>query len=70
MTRVKTLAITAALLLGASSFALAQTTNGNPTYNAAHSGGPGTHVDSQKTGSKSNDEKVLHNRNGYSGGRQ
>jgi hypothetical protein len=39
--------------------------NGNPADNAAHSGGPGTHVGSLRTGSVSNSEKVLGNHNGY-----
>jgi hypothetical protein len=41
--------------------------NGNPADNAARSGGPGTHVGSERTGSPSNNEKVLGNHNGYSG---
>jgi hypothetical protein len=42
---------------------------GNPANNAAASGGSGTHQSSQKTGSAANDQKVLHNQNGYRGGR-
>ena len=64
--KIKTLAIAGAMLLGASSLALAQSTSNN----AASSGGPGTHVGSQKTGSASNAQKVEKNQNGYSGGRQ
>jgi Spy/CpxP family protein refolding chaperone len=60
---VKTLAIAAALAVGASSFALAQ--QGNPARNAAASGGSGTHQSSQKTGSAANTQKVLKNQNGY-----
>jgi hypothetical protein len=63
MSIVKTLAITAALAVGASSFALAQ--QGNPASNAAASGGSGTHQSSQKTGSAANTQKVQKNQNGY-----
>lgn len=68
---IRTLAIAAGLLSGVCSFALAQSgTNGNPAYNAAHSGGPGTHVGAQHTGSASNTQKTIHNQNGYRGGSQ
>jgi hypothetical protein len=40
---------------------------GNPAANAAASGGSGTHVTSQKTGSAENTQKVFHNQNGYRG---
>ncbi len=61
------LAMAAALLAGASSFALAQT-NGSTEGNAAKSGGPGTHqVGGPKTGSASNTQKVMKNQNGYQG---
>jgi hypothetical protein len=40
--------------------------NGNPADNAAHSGGPGTHVGSERTGTVSNSQKVIGNHNGYS----
>jgi Spy/CpxP family protein refolding chaperone len=60
---VKTLAIAAALAVGASSFALAQ--QGNTMGNAAASGGSGTHQSSQKTGSAANTQKVQKNQNGY-----
>jgi hypothetical protein len=63
MSIVKTLAITAALAVGVSSFALAQA--GNPAGNAAASGGSGTHQSSQKTGSAANTQKVQKNQNGY-----
>ena len=65
MSALKTLAIAAALAVGASSFALAQ--QGNPARNSEMSGGSGTHQSSQKTGSKSNTQKVLKNENGYRG---
>ncbi len=65
MSALKTLAIAAAVAVGASSFALAQ--SGNPAQNAGASGGSGTHQSSQKTGSKANTEKVLKNENGYQG---
>lgn len=64
------LAMTAALLLGASSFAMAQMSGptGSTTTNAAASGGPGTHqVGGPKTGSASNMQKNLNNQNGYQG---
>jgi hypothetical protein len=40
--------------------------NGNPADNAARSGGPGTHVGAQRTGTVSNGQKVIGNHNGYS----
>ncbi len=74
MSITKTLALAAALAVGASSLAMAQTSNspaGNgPAGNAASSGGPGTHQDSQKTGSASNTQKVIKNQNGYQGGHE
>ena len=61
------LAMAAALLAGASSFAIAQT-SGSTESNAAASGGPGTHqVGGPKTGSASNTQKVMKNQNGYQG---
>jgi hypothetical protein len=63
MTKVKTFALAVALAVGASSFALAQ--QGTPAGNAAASGGSGTHQSAQKTGSAANNQKVLHNQNGY-----
>jgi len=68
MTVVKTCALAAALALGASSFALAQT--GTPAGNAAASGGSGTHQSAPKTGSAASNQKVLHNQNGYRGMRR
>jgi hypothetical protein len=38
---------------------------GNPAGNAARSGGSGTHVTSQRTGSAANSQKVFGNQNGY-----
>jgi Spy/CpxP family protein refolding chaperone len=72
MSTIKTLAIAAALAVGASSLAMpamAQQT-GNPASNAASSGGPGTHQGAEKTGSASNNQKVEKNQNGYQGGHQ
>jgi Spy/CpxP family protein refolding chaperone len=69
MSTIKTLAIAAALAVGASSLAMAQQT-GTPAGNAGMSGGPGAHQDSQKTGSASNKQKVEKNQNGYQGGHQ
>ncbi len=61
------LAMAAALLAGASSFALAQT-SGSTAGNAAASGGAGTHqVGGPKTGTASNTQKVMKNQNGYQG---
>jgi hypothetical protein len=39
--------------------------HGSPADNAARSGGPGTHVGSERTGTLSNSQKVLGNHNGY-----
>jgi hypothetical protein len=39
----------------------------SPEANAAASGGGGTHVSSQKTGSAENTQKVIRNQNGYRG---
>ena len=55
------------LIIALSNGAFAQqTTTGNPAVNASRSGGPGTHVGAERTGSASNNEKVLGNHNGYS----
>ena len=72
MSTIKTLAIAAALAVGATSLAMpamAQQT-GSPAGNAAMSGGPGTHQGAEKTGSASNNQKVQKNQNGYQGGHQ
>lgn len=69
MSYIKSIAIAAALLLGASSLAMAQAT-GDTSNNAAASGGPGTHAGAVKSGSASNTKKVEKNQNGYSGGHQ
>jgi hypothetical protein len=50
-----------ALMFAASSAAFA----GSPQSNAAKSGGPGTHVGAQHTGSSSNTQKTIQNQNGY-----
>jgi len=68
MSITKTLAVAAALTLGASSLAMAQT--GNPASNAAASGGSGAHQSTQKTGSASNTQKIQKQQNGYQGGHQ
>ena len=72
MSTIKTLAIAAALAVGATSLAMpamAQQT-GTPAGNAAMSGGPGSHQGAEKTGSASNTKKVEKNQNGYQGGHQ
>lgn len=66
MSKAKTIPIATALLLGASSLAMAQTTENN----AAASGGSGTHAGAMKSGSASSNQKVEKNQNGYSGGHQ
>ncbi len=53
------------LVIALSNGAFAQTTNGNTAINASRSGGPGTHVGAERTGSASNNQKVLGNHNGY-----
>ena len=63
MSTLKTIALAAALGLGAASVAMAQ--NGAPAFNAEHSGGSGTHASSVKTGSGANTQKVDRNQNGY-----
>jgi hypothetical protein len=57
-----------ALVVGPSGAALAQqSSTANTATNASRSGGPGTHVGAERTGSASNTEKVIGNHNGYSG---
>ena len=56
-----------ALSIGLSHVAFAQQSTGNTATNAARSGGPGTHVGAERTGSVSSNDKVLGNHNGYSG---
>lgn len=63
MKTLKTLAVAIALTTGASSLVFAQ--GNTPAGNAAASGGSGTHQSAPKTGSAANNEKVLHNQNGY-----
>lgn len=73
MSTLKTLAIASVLVLGASQMVFAQAgggSNGNPATNAEKSGGPGTHVGAQHTGSASNSQKILKNQNGYQPGKQ
>jgi Spy/CpxP family protein refolding chaperone len=73
MSIVKTLAVATALVVGASSLAMAQMNsgaNGSPSNNAAASGGPGTHQGAQTTGSESNTQKVIKNQNGYQPGHE
>jgi len=67
MSTIKTLALSAVLLAGAASMALAQQSQspGNPANNAAASGGSGTHQNSQVTGSGGNTQKVIKNQDGY-----
>lgn len=66
MSAIETLALSAALLAGAASMALAQQSQmpDNPAHNAAASGG-GTHQSSQVTGSGANSQKAVKNQNGY-----
>jgi hypothetical protein len=64
MTKFKTLAIAAALAVGASSLAMAQAP-GSTSGNAAASGGSGTHQSSPRTGSAESNQKILKNKNGY-----
>jgi len=74
MSTIKTLAIAAALAVGASSLAMSSLAMaqqpGTPAGNAAMSGGSGTHRDTPKTGSASSNQKVQKNQNGYQSGRQ
>jgi hypothetical protein len=75
MSNIKSLAIAAALLVGASSLAMsqsgmAQSTQNSTQTNAAASGGPGTHAGAIKSGSAANNQKVEKNQNGYAPGHQ
>jgi Spy/CpxP family protein refolding chaperone len=72
MSTMKTLAVAAALMVGAAPLAVTPTLaqNGDPASNAAASGGSGTHTGAQKTGSASNTQKVQKNQNGYQPGRE
>jgi hypothetical protein len=71
MTIGKTLIFVSAVILGASSMVFAEAgPNGNPSYNAAHSGGPGTHAGAMRSGSAANSQKVYKNQNGYRSGSQ
>jgi hypothetical protein len=66
------MAIATALLIGASSLAMAQSSQGNSSTqnNAAASGGPGTHAGAMKSGSAESNQKVQKNQNGYAPGNQ
>jgi hypothetical protein len=67
MIKAGLVATAVALIIAASNGAFAQQpTTGNPAVNASRSGGPGTHVGAERTGSVSSNEKVLGNQNGYS----
>ncbi len=67
MSTLKTLAIASVVIFGASQFALAQNgaATGDPSTNAAASGGSGTHKGAQKTGGAANTQKIMKNQNGY-----
>jgi hypothetical protein len=70
MSTLKTLVIASALVFGASQLALAQNSpgsgsTGSPADNSAASGGPGTHVGAQKTGTAASQQKIMKNQNGY-----
>lgn len=72
MKKATVFALGAALLIGMSGAALAQqgsngSATGSTTNNSTKSGGPGTHVGAQRTGSQSNTQKVFKNQNGYQG---
>jgi hypothetical protein len=66
MIKAGLVATAVALIIAASNGAFAQQTSGNTATNASRSGGPGTHVGAERTGSASSNEKVLGNQNGYS----
>jgi len=61
MRKTAIVAAATALMLAASSAAFAA----DPASNASKSGGPGTHVGAQHTGSTSNTNKTMNNQNGY-----
>jgi hypothetical protein len=67
MMKMTIVATMTALLIGLSNVAWAQQSTGSTATNATRSGGPGTHVGAERTGSTSSNEKVLNNHNGYSG---
>jgi hypothetical protein len=77
MSKIKTLAIAAALFAGATSLAAAQGTmgqgtgtNGNsPSQNSPSqmTGGAGAHKDTPRTGAADTQQKIQNNQNGYSG---
>ncbi len=61
MRKTAIIAAATALMFAASSAAFA----GDTATNASKSGGPGTHVGAQHTGSASNTQKSMQNDNGY-----
>jgi Spy/CpxP family protein refolding chaperone len=61
MRKMAIIATATALMFGASCAAFAADT----ATNASKSGGPGTHVGAQHTGSTSNNDKTMQNQNGY-----
>ena len=70
MSKITSLAIAAALLVGASSLVMSQSAMAQSTQNnAAASGGPGTHSGAIKSGSAENNQKVQKNQNGYAPGK-
>jgi uncharacterized protein YdeI (BOF family) len=73
MSNLAKLTLACALVMGASSLAMAQapgTMNGNASQNAGASGGAGTHAGAMKSGSQENSQKVYKNNNGYQPGKQ
>lgn len=73
MSSLAKLTLACALVMGASSLAMAQAPagmSGNAGQNAASSGGSGTHSGAMKSGSQENSQKVYKNQNGYQQGRQ
>jgi hypothetical protein len=70
MSTLKTLSVAAALIVGASTLAMAQNTMNQgaaaPNSPAAATGGSGSHRDTPKTGAADTTEKILKNQNGYS----
>lgn len=64
MSALKIFATAAAVLIGASSLVMAQT-SGSVRHDSAASGGAGTHSSSVKTGGAANTQKIQKNQNGY-----
>ena len=66
MTIGKTLILASAVILGASSTALAQKgPTGSPSQNAAASGGPGTHAGAMRSGSATSNKTIYKDQNGH-----